>query len=131
VLPAVPIPTQSGTSPGFSAATAYRIEQDPQLSSQKKAPRSRWRRDPLAAVWDNEVMPLLSNLAGLRTVAIFDQIRRRHPEIGAGIRRTLERHIRTWRALNGGEQYVVFRREPFPPRLLRPGASGTPAMLTP
>ena len=51
---------------GFSAATAYRIEQDPRLPSQKKAPRGRRRRDPLAAVWDSEVVPLLKSVPGLR-----------------------------------------------------------------
>ena len=47
----------------------------------------------------------------------FDEIRQRHPEIGAGIRRTLERRIRTWRALNGAEQDVIFRQEHPPGRL--------------
>jgi hypothetical protein len=36
---------------------------------------------------------------------------RRHPEIGAGVRRTLERRIRAWRALNGAEQDGIFRQE--------------------
>ncbi len=63
---------------GFSAATAYRIEQDPRLPSQRKAPRRR-RQDPLIAVWDNEVMPLLKSTPGLRPIAIFDEIRRRYP----------------------------------------------------
>jgi hypothetical protein len=102
---------------GFSTATAYRIKQDPRLPSQKKAPRHRRRQDPLAAVWDSEVVPLLKSPAGLRPVAIFDEIRRRHPEIGAGVRRTLERRIRTWRALNGAEQDVIFRQEHPPGRL--------------
>ena len=102
---------------GFSAATAYRIEQDPRLPSQRKAPRGRRRRDPLAVVWDSEVVPLLKSTPGLRPVAIFDEIRQRHPEIGAGIRRTLERRIRTWRALNGAEQDVIFRQEHPPGRL--------------
>src|ERR1700675_4280193 len=89
---------------GFSAATAYRIEEDPRLPSQKKVPRARRRRDPLAAVWDSEVGPLLKSTPGVRPGAIFDEIRRRHPEIGGGLRRTLERRIRTWRALSGGEE---------------------------
>ena len=88
-------PTVAAARAGFSAATAYRIEHDPRLPSQKKAPRGRRRRDPLATVWDNEVVPLLRSAPGLRPVAIFDEIRRRHPELGAGIRRTLERRIRT------------------------------------
>ena len=110
-------PIIAAAKAGFSAATAYRIEQDPRLPSQKKAPRDRRRRDPLAAVWDSEVVPLLKSAPGLRPVAIFDEIRRRHPEIGAGIRRTLERRIRTWRALNGAEQDVIFRQEHPPGRL--------------
>ncbi len=102
---------------GFSAATAYRIEQDLRLPSQKKSLRGRRRQDPLAAVWDSEVVPLLKSVPGLRPVAIFDEIRRRHPEIGAGVRRTLERRIRAWRALNGAEQDVIFRQEHPPGRL--------------
>jgi transposase InsO family protein len=68
-------------------------------------------------VWDTEVVPLLKSTPGLRPVAVFDELRRRHPEIGAGIRRTLERRIRTWRALNGAEQDVIFRQEHPPGRL--------------
>ena len=110
-------PAIAAAKAGFSAASAYRIEQDPRLPSQKQGARERRRRDPLAAVWDSEVVPLLRGVAGLRPIAIFDEIRRRHPEIGAGIRRTLERRIRTWRALNGAEQDVIFRQEHPPGRL--------------
>ena len=110
-------PVIAAAKAGFSTASAYRIEQDPRLPTQKKAPRVRRRRDPLAAVWDSEVVQLLKSTPGLRPVAVFDEIRRRHPEIGAGIRRTLERRIRTWRALNGAEQDVIFRQEHPPGRL--------------
>ena len=110
-------PSVAAAKAGFSAATAYRIEQDRRLPSQKKAPRGRRRPDPLAAVWDSEVVPLLNRAPGLRPVAIFDEIRRCHPEIAAGIRRTLERRIRNWRALNGAERDVIFRQEPSPGRL--------------
>jgi len=110
-------PTVAAAKAGFSAATAYRIEQDRRLPSQKKAPRGRRRPDPLAAVWHSEVVPLLKSAPGLRPVAIFDEIRRRHPDIGVGVRRTLERRIRGWRALNGAEQDVIFRQEHPPGRL--------------
>ena len=110
-------PTIAAAKAGFSTATAYRIEQDLRLPSQKRSPRGRRRQDPLAAVWDSEVVPLLNSVPGLRPVAIFDEIRRCHPEIGAGIRRTLERRIRAWRALNGAEQDVIFRQQHPPGRL--------------
>jgi transposase InsO family protein len=110
-------PVIAAAKAGFSTATAYRLDQDRRLPSQKQAPRGRRRPDPLAEVWDSEVVPLLKSTPGLRPVAIFDEIRRRHPEIGPGIRRTLERRIRTWRALNGAEQDVIFRQEHPPGRL--------------
>ena len=42
---------------------------------------------------------------------------RRHPELGAGIRRTLERRIRIWRAVHGAEREVIFRQTHAPGRL--------------
>src|SRR5262249_57837155 len=98
----------------FSTPSAYRIDQDPRHPSQKKAPRGRRRRDPLVEVWDSEVVPLLKSAPGLWPVAMFDEIRRRHPEISVGVRRTLERRIRSWPALNGARQDVIFRQQQPP-----------------
>jgi hypothetical protein len=83
---------------GFSTASAYRIEADPRLPSQRKKPRGRRRPDPLAGVWESEIMPLLEATPAIRAVAIFEELCRRHPEIGPGVRRTLERRIAQWRA---------------------------------
>jgi transposase InsO family protein len=111
-----PVPLAAAKA-GFSTATAYRIEQDPRPPSQKPAPRGRRRPDPLAAVWESEVLPLLQAAPGLRPIALFEEILRRHPDLGLGIRRTLERRIRSWRALHGPEQEVVFRQVHEPGRL--------------
>ena len=54
---------------GFSTATGYRIEDDPRLPSQKKAPRGRRRPDPLGDVWDSEVVPILKAAPGIRAIA--------------------------------------------------------------
>ena len=102
---------------GFSQATGYRIEQDPRLPSQKKAPRGRRRADPLAPVWDDEVVPILKASPGIRAVALFDELRRRHRDLNPNVRRTLERRIKGWRALHGPEQEVIFRQEHEPGRL--------------
>jgi hypothetical protein len=109
--------TIAGAKAGFSRATGYRIEDDPRLPSQKKAPRGRRRPDPLAEVWDGEIVPILKSAPGIRAIAVLEEIRRRHPEISLGIRRTLERRIRTWRALVGPERDVMFRQEHEPGRL--------------
>jgi hypothetical protein len=110
-------PSIAAAKAGFSASAAYRFEQDPRLPSQKTAPRGRRRPDPLAAVWDGEVVPLLKSAADLRPIAILGEILRRHPEIGSGVRRTLERRIRAWRALNGPDRDIIFRQEHVPGRL--------------
>jgi hypothetical protein len=60
---------------------------------------------------------------GLRPIAILEEILRRHPEIGPGVRRTLERRIRHWRALNGAEQEVILRQQLLPITLLNCTAS--------
>jgi transposase InsO family protein len=102
---------------GFSPSSAYRLEKDPRLPSRKKAPRGRRRPDPLASVWDSEIVPLLKAAPGLRPVALFEEMICRHPELGAGIRRTLERRVRAWRALHGPEQEVIFRQIHEPGRM--------------
>ncbi|MDV2968554.1 IS21 family transposase [Nitratireductor aquimarinus] len=101
----------------ISVATAYRIESDPRLPSQKKVPRGRRRPDPLADIFDAEVVPLLKAAPGIRPVAIFEEMLRRHPELGSGIRRTLERRVRSWRAIHGEEQEVIFRQAHEPGRV--------------
>ena len=57
-----------------STATGYRIESDPQLPSQKKKPRGRRRPEPLAGVWDSEIVPMLKAAPGVRPVAIFEEL---------------------------------------------------------
>ena len=101
----------------FSRSTGYRIGQDPRLPSQKAQPRERRRPDPLETIFDAEVVPLLKEAPGLRPVAIFEEMLRRYPELTPGIRRTLERRIRSWRALHGAEQDVIFRQVHEPGRL--------------
>ncbi len=101
----------------MSKATAYRIQNDPRLPSTKAQPRERRRPDPLGAVFEQEVVPMLVAAPGLRPIAIFEELSRRHPALGAGIRRTLERRIRHWRALHGAEREVIFRQTHEPGRM--------------
>jgi len=102
---------------GFSPATGYRLEKDPRLPSQKRAPRARRRPDPLEDVWDSEVVPMLKAAPGLRPIGVLEEHCRRHPELDSGVRRTLERRIRNWRAIHGPEQEVIFRQDHPPGRM--------------
>ncbi|GAB7552716.1 hypothetical protein NRB_22220 [Novosphingobium sp. 11B] len=95
---------------GFSPATGYRVLQDTRLPSQRQTPRSRRRPEPLAGIFDEVVVPMLEASPGLRPIAIFEELRRRYPETEFGSRRTLERRIRDWRAVNGQDREVIFRQ---------------------
>jgi hypothetical protein len=110
-------PPVAAARAAFSTATAYRIEQDPRLPSQKALPRGRRRPDPLAQIFDAEVVPMLEAAPGLRPVGIFEELQRRHPDLAPGVRRTLERRIRAWRSLHGPEQEVIFRQVHEPGRM--------------
>ena len=102
---------------GISPATGYRIKADPVLPSQKKASRGRRRPDPLADIFDEEVVPMLQECPGIRPIAVFEEVQRRHPELGTGFRRTLERRIRAWKAEHGPEQEVIFRQKHEPGKM--------------
>jgi transposase InsO family protein len=110
-------PEAAAAKAGFSTATAYRIEDDPRLPSRKKEVRVRRRPDPLKLYWDAEILPILKAAPGIRAIGVLGELRRRHPELNPNIRRTLERRITAWRALEGPEQDVIFRQEHEPGRL--------------
>ena len=110
-------PAIAAAKAGFSTASGYRIEADPRLPSQKKKAHGRRRPDPLAGVWDSEIVPMLEAAPGIRAVAVFEEVCRRDPAISLGIRRTLERRVAKWRALNGPNRDVIFRQEHPPGRM--------------
>ncbi len=110
-------PPVAAAKASISAATAYRFEHDHRLPSHKQKIRDRRRPDPLVEFFDSEVVPMLKAAPGLRAVAIFEEMQRRHPDLSAGVRRTLERRIRSWRALHGADQEVIFRQVHEPGRM--------------
>jgi hypothetical protein len=110
-------PLVAAAKASISATTAYRLEQDRQLPSHKEKTRTRRRSDPLAEFFDAEVVPMLKAAPDLRVIAIFEEMKRRHVNFPDGIRRTLERRIRSWRALHGADQEVIFRQVHEPGRM--------------
>jgi transposase InsO family protein len=110
-------PAVSAAKASISTATAYRFEHDHRLPSSQAKIRGRRRPDPLVAFFDAEVVPMLMAAPKLRAIAIFEEMQRRHPELSAGARRTLERRIRAWRAIHGPDQEVIFRQVHEPGRM--------------
>ncbi len=96
---------------GMSPSTGARLDADPRPPSQKRQPRTRRRPDPLAPVWDSEILPMLQATPKLRPVTVLGELQRRHPSFTSSVRRTLERRVRAWQALHGPEQEVIFRQE--------------------
>ncbi len=96
---------------GFGTTTGARLDGDPRMPSQKQQPRGRRRPDPLEPYWDSEIVPLLEGAPALRSITLLGEMKRRHPEFGDHLRRTLERRIRQWHALHGAEREVIFRQE--------------------
>ena len=103
-------PTVAAARAAISVASAYRIESDPRLPSQKKPPRARRRPDPLERIFEADVVPMLVAAPTVRPVAIFEELQRRHPDLHPNVRRTLERRIRSWRAMHGAEREIIFRQ---------------------
>jgi len=103
---------------GISERSARRIERSEALPSQSPPRNWRTRCDPLAAVWDVEVVPLLQADEQLNAVTLLEELQRRHPgEYGASVLRTLQRRMRQWRAVHGAEREVFFAQEHPPGRL--------------
>jgi len=109
-------PALAGARAGFSTATAYRIKADPRRPSEKRKRRGRRRPDPLAGIFEEEIVPLLEANPGLRAVALYEEMMRRHPELHPGVRRTLERRVRAWKARHGPEREIIFRQKHEPGR---------------
>lgn len=100
---------------GISERSARRIESAVTLPSQN--PRRYWRSrpDPFADVWDAEIVPLLKNAPKLMAVTLLRKLQDDHPErFPDGMVRTLQRHIRQWRAVQGPPKEVFFPQDHAP-----------------
>ncbi|MCZ2104787.1 MAG: IS21 family transposase [Burkholderiales bacterium] len=103
---------------GISTSSARRIEHGTTLPSQSEGRLWRTRADPFVAVWDAEVVPMLEGAPALMAITILEELQRRHAgEYPASLLRTLQRRVRQWRALAGGEREVFFAQERPPGRL--------------
>ena len=107
----------SAAKAGISERSARRIEVAQRLPSQRPQRNWRTREDPLSAVWDSEVIPLLQTDARLNAVTLLEELQRRSPgQWDSGVLRTLQRRIRMWRAQFGAEREVYFAQKHPPGR---------------
>jgi len=109
--------TIAAAKASLSRSTGYRIEADPTLPSQTNLPRGSRRPDPLAGIFDKEVVPILEKTPQIRPIAVFEELLRRHPLLEPGVRRTLERRMKAWCLQHGSDQPVIFRQNHEPGRM--------------
>jgi hypothetical protein len=104
---------------GMSVRTARRVAQATALPSQKPERDWRTRTNPFADVWDGEIVPLLRSTPKLKAITLLQKLQEDHVNrFPDSMRRTLERHIRQWRALEGPSKEVFF------PQTYEPGVRG-------
>ena len=103
---------------GISVASARRMQTAVALPSQRPPRHWRTRADPLAEVWDTEVVPMLEGAPSLMAVTLLEELQRRRPgQFGDSVLRTLQRRVGQWRAEHGEEREIYFAQEHPPGRL--------------
>ncbi|MGD0728446.1 MAG: IS21 family transposase [Spirochaetia bacterium] len=104
---------------GMSVRTA-RNWQEGALPSEKEERRTwRTRLDPFAAVWAGEIEPILQRDSDgiIQATTILEWLDKRHPaQFKQSQVRTLQRHLRDWRAVHGPDKEVYFPQEHVPGR---------------
>lgn len=102
---------------GISVRSARRIDSMEALPSQRGARSWRTRSDPFEAVWESEIVPLLTATPGLTAMTLLEEIQRRHAGAYDNcLLRTLQRRVRTWNASYGKDREVFFAQEHPPGR---------------
>lgn len=96
---------------GFSERSGRRIEKGEGGPEHRKPRRHRTRKDPFAAVWQPELVPMLEAYPSLKAITLLEYLQRQYPgQYPDSIRRTLERRVKQWRATYGPEKEVIFRQ---------------------
>ena len=110
--------TQAAAKAGMDVKTARKYRKTGRLPSQMKVDHTwRNREDPFAEHWE-EVEKMLENNEGLEAKTLFDYLQRKYPgRYQDGQLRTLQRRIKTWRALKGAGKEVFFAQEHHPGEL--------------
>jgi Mu transposase, C-terminal domain len=107
--------TKAALKVGIDVKTARKYRDVGRLPSQDCAPHTwRTREDPFAAVWE-ELEAMLTLNPGLQANTLFGYLQRKYPgRFQDGQLRTLQRRLKTWRALEGPPKEVFFPQEHRP-----------------
>ena len=108
----------SAAKAGLSVRTGRDIENGNRINPKEKERHWRTRADPLQAVWDNELVPMLKAAPTLQAITILEYLQDQYPDqYEDNLSRTLQRRVKHWRATEGPAKEVMFRQEHPPGRL--------------
>ncbi len=103
---------ESAARVGLSERTARRLDAREHCSQQSRKPRQySTRQDPLAKVWEEELLPMLQNQPTLLPITLFEYLQDRYPCQYSKAQRTIQRRIKQWHALYGADQDIIFRQQ--------------------
>jgi hypothetical protein len=102
---------------GISERSGRSIEQGKRTDPTMKERHWRTRPDPLAAVWESELKPMLEKTPTLTAITLLECLQTKYPEeYPDSVWRTLQRRVKTWQALQGPEKEVMFYQTHEPGR---------------
>ena len=106
--------TEAAAIAEFSDRTGQRIEAGEHQPNRGRLRDWSTRSDPLAGVWEAELEPMLRREPRLQPMTLFDYLQERYPGQYPQVLRTLQRRVKTWKALYGKAPEVMFelRHEP-------------------
>lgn len=102
----------------LSERSARRIDKGELTPAPQPKRNYRTRKDPLAGVWNEELVPLLEDDAELLPATLLDYLCDNYPgRFDNTIQRTLQRRIKAWKIQHGPAREVMFRQIKEPGRL--------------
>ena len=108
---------------GISERSGRAIEKGKHRNNTPKDKQGRTRKDPLFAVWESELVPLLSKNPLLQPMTLLEYLQVTHKDsegnaiYSDSLLRTLQRRVQHWKSTEGPAQEVMFRQHHEPGRL--------------
>jgi hypothetical protein len=98
----------------ISERTGQRIDAGKHRTNRAEVQTHTVSRDPLSAVWESELEPMLRREPRLKPTTLFEYLQEQYPGQYPQVLRTLQRRVSTWKALHGPAPNVMFmlRHEP-------------------
>lgn len=105
----------SSAKSGLSERSGRNIEKGRHQSKSHQVRNYRTRKDPLAQAWGSECVPMLEQHPSLLPITLLEYLQEKYPkQYSDQLLRTMERRVKSWKAIHGPEKEVMFRQTHVP-----------------